>query len=174
MNKLQIHWDNICKIYFLTKHYLLLSEELSEDFDTFLQPLKEHRDAFDHIARVYGYNMLDKKVDNIEKYREENMNKAVGHTYRAFFDTADWLSYICRKKIRVLLSNYTKAQILERYENYESVKMILENIPKEIAQIRNNKDLSDDETVLIEEVDQYSAILNRLLEIYREVYTLFA
>lgn len=94
MNDFQVHWDNICKIYFLTKHYLLLSEELSEDFDTFLQPIKEHRDAFDHIARVYGYKMLDRKVDNIEKYREDNMKKAVGHAYRAFFDTADWLSYI--------------------------------------------------------------------------------
>lgn len=174
MNKIQNHWDNICKIYFLTKHYLLLSEELSEDFDTFLQPLKEHRDAFDHIARVYGYDMLDKKVDDVEKYREENMNKAVGHTYRAFFDTADWLSYICRKKIRDLLSNYTKEQILNKYEKYEEVKITLNRIPKEIAQIRKNKDLSDDETVLIEEVDQYSIVLNQLLEIYNEVYAIFA
>ena len=174
MNKIQTHWDNICKIYFLTKHYLLLSEELSEDFDTFLQPLKEHRDAFDHIARVYGYDMLDKKVDDVEKYREENMNKAVGHTYRAFFDTADWLSYICRKKIRDLLSQYTREQILNKYEKYEEVKIILNRIPKEIAQIRKSKDLSDDETVLIEEVDQYSIVLDQLLEIYNEVYAIFA
>lgn len=174
MDKLQTHWDNICKIYFLTKHYLLLSEELSEDFDTFLQPLKEHRDAFDHIARVYGYNMQDKKPEDIEKYRDENMKKAVGHTYRAFFDTADWLSYICRKKIRGVLSKYTKEQILEKYEKYESVKTVLDNVPKKIAQIRNNKDLSDDEAVLIEEVDQYSVVLNQLLEIYDEIYALFA
>ena len=89
MIDLQIYWDNICKIYFLTKHYLLLSEELSEDFDTFLQPVKEHRDAFDHLARAYGYTMLDREIQNIDKYREENMKKAVGHTYRALLDTAD-------------------------------------------------------------------------------------
>lgn len=174
MSKLQIQWDNICKIYFLTKHYLLLSEELSEDFDTFLQPLKEHRDAFDHIARVYGHQMLEKQVDDIEKYKEENMNKAVGHTYRAFFDTADWLSYICRKKIREILSKYTKRQILETYPNYETVRYTLDEIPKQIAQIRKNKDLSDDESILINEVDQYSNILNQLLDIYNEVHTLFA
>ena len=61
MDKFKTYWDNICKIYFLTKHYLILSEEISDDFDTFLQPIKEHRDAFDHIARVYGYHPLNIK-----------------------------------------------------------------------------------------------------------------
>lgn len=174
MNRLQTHWDNICKIYFLTKHYLLLSEELSEEFDTFLQPLKEHRDAFDHIARVYGSHMLKRKIDDVEKYKEDNMNKAVGHTYRAFFDTADWLSYICRNKIRMLLSGYNKEQISERYDKYDETKKILESIPKEIARIRENKDLSDDESILIKEVEQYSHILDQLLDIYSEIYELFA
>lgn len=174
MNRLQTHWDNICKIYFLTKHYLLLSEELSEEFDTFLQPLKEHRDAFDHIARVYGSHMLERKIDDVEKYKEDNMNKAVGHTYRAFFDTADWLSYICRNKIRMLLSGYNKEQISERYDKYDETKKILESIPKEIARIRENKDLSDDESILIKEVEQYSHILDQLLDIYSEIYELFA
>lgn len=174
MNNLQIHWDNICKIYFLTKHYLLLSEELSEDFDTFLQPLKEHRDAFDHIARVYGYSMQKKPVEDIEKYREDNMKKAVGHTYRAFFDTADWLSYVCRKNIRQTLSRYTKDQILDKYAEYEYARKRLDEIPIEIARIRKNKDLSDDEKELIAEVDQYAKILNELLDIYHTVYSLFA
>lgn len=174
MDNLQIHWDNICKIYFLTKHYLLLSEELSEDFDTFLQPLKEHRDAFDHITRVYGYSMQKKTVEDVEKYREDNMKKAVGHTYRAFFDTADWLSYVCRKNIRQTLSRYTKEQILDKYTEYEYARKRLDEIPIEIAQIRKNKDLSDDEKELIAEVDQYAKILNELLDIYHTVYSLFA
>ncbi len=174
MDKLSPHWNNICKIYFLTKHYLLLSEELSDDFDTFLQPLKEHRDVFDHIARVYGYKMLEKRVEDVDKYREDNMKKAVGHTYRAFFDTADWLSYICRKKVREIISKYNKEQILERYDKYEDAKKTLEDVPKQIAQIRSNKDLSDDESTLIEEVNLYSTILDQLLDIYHEVYNLFA
>ena len=103
MSEFKVYWENICKIYFLTKHYLLLCEEYSDEFDTFLQPVKEHRDAFDHIARVYGYKMLDRKVADEKVYRKKKKKKAVGHTYRAFFDTADWLSYICRKQIRELL-----------------------------------------------------------------------
>ena len=74
MSEFKVYWENICKIYFLTKHYLLLCEEYSDEFDTFLQPVKEHRDAFDHIARVYGYKMLDRKVADEKVYRNENMN----------------------------------------------------------------------------------------------------
>lgn len=173
MKDLQIYWDNICKIYFLTKHYLLLSEELSEDFETFLQPVKEHRDAFDHLARVYGYTMLNRELDNIDKYREENMKKAVGHAYRAFFDTADWLSYICRKKIRELLSPYTKSQISHLYKKYDNAKQILNDVPKKISEIREAKDLSDDESVLIEEVDKYVSLLDELLEIYTDIKNIF-
>lgn len=79
-----IYWDKICQIYFLTKHYLLLAEELSEGFDTFIQPLKEERDAFDHIARVYGHKYLSRKVSDVDSYCTSNMRKAVQHTYRAF------------------------------------------------------------------------------------------
>lgn len=173
MNNLDIHWKNICKIYFLTKHYLLLSEELSDDFDTFLQPIKEHRDAFDHIARVYGYDMGERNIDNIDEYRTENMRKAVGHTYRAFFDTADWLTYILRKKIREILSQYNEDQILKKYDKYKETKEMLEHIPFKIAEIRNNKDLSDNENLLIQEVDMYTKILDQLLKIYHDIYALF-
>ena len=173
MIDLQIYWDNICKIYFLTKHYLLLSEELSEDFDTFLQPVKEHRDAFDHLARAYGYTMLDREIQNIDKYREENMKKAVGHTYRAFFDTADWLSYVCRKKIRELLSQYSKPEISKLYPKYNNVKQLLNDVPKKIAEIREAKDLSDDESLLIEEVDKYVSLLYEILEVYYDVNNIF-
>lgn len=76
MEKYMAYWDNICEIYFLTKHYLLLGEELSEDFDTFFQPVKEHRDTFDHIARVYGYKFLQNEVKDIEAYHVSNMKKS--------------------------------------------------------------------------------------------------
>lgn len=173
MSDLQIHWDNICKIYFLTKHYLLLSEEFSTEFDTFLQPIKEHRDAFDHITRVYGYSMQDKCIDNVDRYKEENMIKAVGHVYRAFFDTADWLSYICRKQIRLILDKYTKTYILEHYPDYENTKDWLNNTVYKIANIRSQKDISSNESELIKEVDEYADILNKLLKIHGEVKKIF-
>ena len=52
--KFEEFWIDICKIHLFTKHYLLLAEELSEEGELFLQPLKEHRDAYDHVVRVYA------------------------------------------------------------------------------------------------------------------------
>lgn len=43
----------IVVIHNFTKHYILLGEELSEDFETYLQPIKEFRDAYEHIVRVF-------------------------------------------------------------------------------------------------------------------------
>lgn len=173
METLDSYWDNICKIYFLTKHYLLLAEELSDEFDTFLQPVKEHRDAFDHITRVYGCKFMPNKLNDVNAYRIGNMKKAIGHVYRAFFDTADWLSYICRKKIRELLQNKSYSEISEKYENYDDLKLMLINVPLEISNIRKQKDISDDESVLIEEVEKYKAILDKLYNSYKDLSLIF-
>lgn len=173
MDNTTIYWDNICTIYFLTKHYILLAEEISDDFDTFLQPLKEHRDAFDHIVRVYGSKFLNEPLSNVESYQQENMNKAVGHVYRAFFDTADWLTYICRRKIRESIQNLSYAEIIQAYPQYKDLKKRLIEIPTEIAKIREKKDISDDEKVLIKEVEQYKKILDELIASYNEIKQIF-
>lgn len=116
------YWDDICKIHLFTKHYLLLAEEMSVDGDLFLQPLKEHRDAYDHIIRVYA--ALGKKinVDNADEYMKNNMSKALGHEYRAFFDTADWLTLICRERINDLLAEKSREEVVKKYSNYSNLK----------------------------------------------------
>lgn len=173
MNNYVEYWENICQIYFLTKHYLLLAEELSDEFDTFLQPLKEHRDAFDHVARVYGHNFLQNEIKDIDTYCTANMSKAVGHVYRAFFDTADWLSYICRQKIRLLLQGKRYSDIVSIYPEYDDLKGMLQSVPYAIAKIRNNKDVSDDPKELVKEVNEYRIILDDLLSAYSKLSKLF-
>ena len=166
-----IYWDNICQIYFLTKHYLLLAEELSEGFDTFIQPLKEERDAFDHIARVYGHKYLTRKVDDINNYCASNMRKAVQHVYRAFFDTADFFSYVCQKQIREQLRDCGKTygEIKKLYPRYDNAKSRLESLPLEITKIRENKDESESDAELVEEVLQYKKVLDEVYDIYLEI-----
>lgn len=167
------YWKGICQIYLITKHYLLLAEEISDDCDTFLQPLKEHRDAFDHIVRVYGNQFANEMKSDIESYRENNMKKALGHEYRAFFDTADWLSYICRRKIRLILEGKSKDEIMAKYEKYDDLKSFLITVPAKIAEIRENKDISDDEQELIGEVENYRNLLDKLLEYYKTINKIF-
>lgn len=163
------YWDNICKIHLFTKHYLLLAEELSVEGDLFLQPLKEHRDAYDHIIRVYAAQGGKAKFENVDDYMEKNMSKALGHEYRAFFDTADWLTLICRERINTLLEGKSKEEVQQKYKNYPQFKKMLLELPNEIATLRENKDVGKTNKSFLDDIDKYVEILNKLLLYYNEL-----
>ena len=165
------YWRQISNIHLLTKHYLLIAEELDEQ--TFIQPLKEHRDAYDHIIRIYGVNFTDKKIANQKQYKDNNMKKALGHEYRAFFDTADWLSLICRRKIRILLEGKKQEEIEAVLPEYPHIKERLSIIPIQIAELREKKDIGDTNG-MVDEVNEYKIMLDELLEYYHNIYNLFA
>ncbi len=172
MKRFEELWIKICKIYLLTKHYTIIAEELSDDFITFIQPMKEHRDVLDHIARVYGYTLIkeQEKITNVENYKYENMKKALAHAYRAFFDTADWLTYTCRKQIRILISDIPFQSIVNIYPRYNELKESLSILPEKITSIREHKDISDDPEDLIEQVDEYVNIMDCLIDHYKELF----
>lgn len=167
--KFEEYWDDICKIHLFTKHYSLLAEELSVEGELFLQPLKEHRDAYDHVIRVYATKNRINEVDDVDAYMQKNMSKALGHEYRAFFDTADWLTLICRERINKLLQGETRADIERKYPGYKELKKMLLSLPDEIAQLRENKDIGKESTTVLDEVDQYVKILDKLLRYYKEL-----
>lgn len=92
--------SEMSQVHMYTKHYLLIAEELSEEGVAFLKPLKEHRDAYDHFSRIFALTLNENNsLDDAKSYILDNVKKAFGHEYRAFFDMADWFTYICRKYI---------------------------------------------------------------------------
>jgi hypothetical protein len=161
--------EEIAIIHNFTKHYILLGEELSDEFETYLQPVKEFRDAYEHIVRVFTKSVgLDDSLKSIEKeeYIRKNLNKALGHEYRAFFDVADWFSIICRKKIYEIVQKYTYEELCNIYPKYQEMKIRLYTISEEIATIRDKKDISNN---IFEEVNRYQYALVELLGYYREL-----
>ena len=59
-------WKKIYQLHQKTKIYLLTAEEISENGDALIQPLKEHRDAYDHIVRIFARACL--KIKNCTKH----------------------------------------------------------------------------------------------------------
>lgn len=162
--------DNLSRIHILTKHYLLLAEELSENGDAFLQPLKEHRDAYDHLMRIFALPFRETLPDNFDekKYISENMKKAYGHEYRAFFDTADWLTFICRKFIRENLSyKALRNEYEKKYQDFTEIRKFINDVPFTIAKYREGKDISNKD--MIAEVFEYQKTLDKLVDIYKKV-----
>lgn len=164
--------SEMSQVHMYTKHYLLIAEELSEEGVAFLQPLKEHRDAYDHISRIFALSLKDNDTNlDIEAYILDNVKKAFGHEYRAFFDMADWLTYICRKYIREELSNKAKRKKYQELYDFEETKKFINQLPFNIANFRENKDVSKEQP-LLEEVLEYKKVMDELLIKYQQIQDL--
>lgn len=166
--------EQLVTVHRNTKHYLLLAEELATDGVSFLQPLKEHRDAYEHMMRIFSLTIkTEDTIENIDfkAYIEDNLKKTCGHEYRAFFDTADWLTYTCRKYIRENLAYSKKARMYKStYNDYDYIRTFINQVPFEIAKYRENKDISN--VALLEEVTTYTKTLDTLIDIYKKVQAL--
>lgn len=170
MNSFEIDWKNICTIHFFTKHLILLAEELSFDGNSFFQPLKEHRDAYDHIVRVYTVKMGLKKIKNAENYIQDNMSKAIGHEYRAFFDAADWFSIVLRENVNSVLQGKDYEYIVSRYPKYPEFKKEFIGLPKKIADLREHKDIGSDMNISVyDKIEEYTKLLDSLADKYMEL-----
>lgn len=62
---------------------------------------------------------------------------------------------------------------MKAYPNYDQTKKMLQEVPLAIAEIRKNKDVSDDVNELVKEVNDYRKILDELLNAYNEISGLF-
>ena len=162
MNTFEAYWKDICEIHLFTKHYILLAEELAIDGNTIIQPLKEHRDAYDHIIRVYSTRLGISDVEGDSEYLTKNMSKALGHEYRAFFDAADWITLVIRERINALLAGKERSKIEACYPNYSELREMLIKIPDEIVSIRKNKDIGKQANSRHETVCQYAEVLDKL------------
>lgn len=165
--------DEIGQIHMYTKEYLLITGELSLDGVLMLQPLKEHRDAYDHLMRIF-YAPHHSNFKHLEdKYIIENVKKALAHEYRAFFDMADWFTYTCRKYVRETLSSRTvQKKYSKQYNDFDNVKKFINDLPFQIARYRKEKDIINTRNSLLQDVKQYKEKMDELLDLYRRVQML--
>ena len=160
----------IVELYSETKTIYLLAEELGlGEFLQYLQPIKEHRDSHDHLMRALA-NQYALDCDEAEETRQRlNLEKALGHEYRAFFDSADWLSVTLRERISKMVHPYGTSCLDHVLEDYSSkTKIRITAICRKIAARRNGKDISQ-EGKLLKDVHRYKEILNELSGIHDQI-----
>ena len=98
-------------------------------------------------------------------YVMDNLRAALGNECKAFFDTADFLSILLRKKINERLSGFTYPQIASVWDEYNDVRMELIRVNQEIADIRNKKSDSND-YYIDEDVESYYNETKKLMQWY--------
>ena len=102
-------------------------------------------------------------------YVKKNLEKAYGHEYRAFFDTADWLSYNLRKSIRERLRKMSKREKKEFIQRSggEAFLERMNQYPFKVAEMRGDKDIgmaSNDSPIR-----EYQNILDEMIAIYKSI-----
>ncbi len=145
--------SEISKIYFINKEYFIKSEELLEGLNFFIAPLMEHRACLDHMMRYFN---------KIDASNESQLEKALAHEIRAFFDVADYICIGIREYISKRLNRLRKNYIKKIWTEYLSQKERIYNSSLEIAEIRNNRNGN------LDSIEKYKYQLDEMLEIYKD------
>ena len=92
-------WQTIVRVHNATKSLLIKAEEIDPSHQFFYPPIIQQRDALDHIMRAalawIDPETIKNNSGNLKdpsEYSKRQLDKALGHVYRAFFDAADWVS----------------------------------------------------------------------------------
>lgn len=163
-------WAGFVQLYNATKSYLLLIEEIEPQHSTIIQPVKEQRDALDHIIRAYVFferiNVCedDEQKDSLVKSLTEEFKRANSHLERAINDCADILSIILREKIAAYLSEFSYKEIVSVWPDYPSERKYIIRVDEKISKLRN-RNISNGEDFM----DEYNEVINKLKELYYKV-----
>ncbi len=162
-------WNRFCGLFSQTKKYLLLIEEVEPQHATVMQPIKEQRDALDHIVRAYNlFDHFESETDDDKKKKlvqncQKEFERAKCHMERALNDCADILSIILREKISTYLSEFNYRSIVSVWKDYPVERKFLIKVDEEISKLRNR-------TIdPVDRMSEYDKIIERLKIIYYKV-----
>lgn len=133
----------VTELYGKVKELILFCEENHEEFKSNLHEVKELRDAFDHLMRIFAAR-LGVKDEKDDRYVKANMDKVLGHVYRAGYDTLDYATLILRDKINSEVLGFSPSAIQAAIPTYYSeIRPSVESITSDIIKLRNDKDVAN-------------------------------
>ncbi|MCI5892946.1 MAG: hypothetical protein MRZ66_06050 [Clostridiales bacterium] len=161
------YWERIFYVHLKTKELYILAEEYGSELKTFYLPINSLKDAYENVIHVCAndYMVRNGIATSNDAYVKDNLRKALASECKAFFDTADFLSILLRKKIAECLNGFTYPQIASVWDDYNTVRLELIQINQEISEIRNRK--SDTHDFYIDaDVEKYYFETKNLLDWY--------
>lgn len=163
---------SLADLYIQAKGLILYSEEVDPDSRSNLQVIKELRDSHDHVMRVVALRLSrpEQYPEAVtvapEDYCRKNLEKAIGHVFRAAFDALDGTIVSLRKKVTDILCSYPTDVIREVIPEYWDIKISLEKLTQTIASHRQKKDVGADIT---KSLDDYVADVENIKTFYSKL-----
>lgn len=152
--------EKIIELYGYVKELLLYAEELRKE--SFISPLNEFRDAFDHLMRVFSIKRFKSK-DN--KYIIKNLDAALVHLYRAMFQLTDYIGICQHEWIDESLKNISKSAIVAVFPQfYSEIMPELNTLIKELSELRCGLSKSEWELVneKLDPIETYLEMINKI------------
>lgn len=149
--------QNLLLVYTEVKNLFIEAEELFPEMRFFAAPTLEHRDALEHVMRYMKTTCDDKLSYDAVK----QLDSALGHEVRAYFDTADYVSILARDEIRKSLQKISVRKIKKNWENYSEIKREVMTISENIADIRERKIGN------VELVKEYKSVIRNVIDTYK-------
>ena len=131
----------ITELYSYTKDMILYSEELN-NLSTFMPPINEIKDAFDHFMRItsvkFGLH------EGNEEYARNNLDKVFSHIYRATFELFDYIRIYQKESIDKKLNGISNDALIHVFpEYYRQIKPAMEDLITKIPAYKKDKDIGD-------------------------------
>jgi hypothetical protein len=159
--------EDLTRLYNLTKYILFYAEELKAE--SFIPPMNEFKDAFDHLMRVYTVKFeLVRKDDD---YVAANLDASFRHVYRATFELLDYIRIYQKEVIITKLENISREALSSVFpEYYKDIRPDIERIINDIPVYKCEKDIGDPTINCVEEyfntakkLDFYSHRIDEML-----------
>jgi hypothetical protein len=146
----------ITELYQYYKTLSIYAEELEDK--SFIPPINEIRDSFDHMMRVFSVKCgFKNKTDN---YIHENLDAVFRHIYRATYDLLDYIRIYQKEIIYKKMEGFSRETIVTVFPEYypiivPEVEQCLHTIPI----LKADKDIGDPD---IEKVKEFISITEKL------------
>jgi hypothetical protein len=154
--------------YIQAKALVLYAEEIDPSARSNIQPIKELRDAYDHImllaiSKAYPHE-AGRKLTQEECLG--NIEKAIGHVYRASFDALDGVVLSLKELIARELCRFPADILSQVLPDYWDIKIELQRLVDQVAKYREQKSLSEGRNELL---DKYFKDVDRIRRVYDRI-----
>jgi hypothetical protein len=153
-------------LYVQVKTLVLYSEEIDPHSKSNIQTIKEFRDAFDHTMAAFHKKLHHVGGVEDEASFSENIDKAIGHVFRAGFDALDGTQISLKEMIEATVRPYSAAILTEVLPNYWNLKREIAKIGESFAKHRAAKDLSSN---IVGVIEAYIVDVDRLKVIHEQI-----
>jgi len=131
----------ITELYSYTKDLILYSEELN-NLSTFMPPINEIKDAFDHFMRITAVKF--DMHEGTDEYARNNLDKVFSHLYRATFELFDYIRIYQKDAIDKKLNGISNEALIHVFPDYYlTIKPAMEELITKIPAYKKDKDIGD-------------------------------